>query len=106
MTTSTTADLLKLGLHPRELSALVTDGLYERIRHGGYTDVHAESPEERHRQLIEATRPRLGDGTVLSHVSAGVVHQLPVPRQLLTKVTGTRPKPSNGGGNQSAWLRT
>ncbi|GAA1427502.1 hypothetical protein GCM10009616_04770 [Microlunatus lacustris] len=50
----------------------------------------ASDPVGRHRQVVEATWPLLGGGAVLSHVSAAVLHGLPVWTHRPTHVQITR----------------
>lgn len=52
--------------------------------------------EERHRVLMETLRPRIAGDPVISHASAAVLHQLPLPRVHLGQIHVTRPAPSKG----------
>ncbi|SER26986.1 hypothetical protein [Microlunatus flavus] len=87
------------GLSDNDLARLVGLGDLERLRRGAYARALGarRSPEEVHRLLIGATVPQLGDGAVLSHASAGVLHGLPLwPAQVGT-VHITRPRTGGGG---------
>lgn len=80
------------GLAPHELARLTRRGELVRLRRGSYLPVEsaAADPAGRHRQLVEATWPLLGGGAVLSHVSAAVLHGLPVWAEQLGRVQVTR----------------
>jgi hypothetical protein len=67
-----------------------------RVRHGGYARALAEDVEGRHRQLVAATYPLLGERTVLSHGSAALLHGLPVWGSLLDVVSATRSEGGHG----------
>ena len=54
-------------------------------------------PAARHRRLIEATLPQLSADAVVSHVSAAVLHDLPVWASDLGTVHLTRPRTGGGG---------
>lgn len=89
-----THELRARGIGASEIRRKVRTGELHPLRRGAF----ATEPDEgtaRHRQLIRATMRTLADGTVLSHISAAVLHGLPVDEQLLNRVTVTRP--SNGG---------
>lgn len=66
-----------------------------RIRPGVFAADEPTTAEVRHRQLVIATMPRIADDSMLSHVSAAVLHGLPVLRSRLGPVTVTRQR-SNG----------
>ena len=91
-----TSDLVgREGLTHNELAASCRRGERQRLRRGAYllaADVDAVS---RHRCLIEATVPLVHPDSAVSHVSAAVLHGLPLPRTSLDRVWVTRP----GGGN-------
>ena len=85
-------DPLLAGFAAHELARLTRRGELVRVRRGTYLPGGAAAPDPagRHRQLVEATWPLLGDGAVLSHVSAAVLHGLPVWNDRLTRVQVTR----------------
>jgi hypothetical protein len=75
------------------------------VRRGAYskeptTDL---SVEQRHRRLISATVPLLHDGAVISHVSAAVLHGLPVWPSAVSQVHLTRDR--LGGGKIRTQVR-
>ncbi len=106
MAVYTTSQLHDSGRNDRLIRREVEIGGLTRLRHGCYAPGEPVSPEQRHRLLIEATRGRLGSTTVVSHLSAAVLHGWPVPAALLGPVTGTRMRVTAGGGDVSAWLHT
>ena len=93
-----------------EIEGLVRDGTLRRIRRGAYAkdagsadgltelDTRAE-----YRRLIEATLIQCDPEAALSHVSAAVLHGLPVPRDHLGRVHLTRNRP--GGGRTRRWVQ-
>jgi hypothetical protein len=98
-----TRQLLDQGYAP-----LTRAGDLSRIRRGAYarrssTDDEVDEPAsasdaDRHRQLIAGTAPQLQAGAVLSHGSAGVLHDLPMFPSALQRVHVTRNR--RGGGNR------
>ena len=91
-----TAELMAAeGLTMHHLLNACRAGEWERVRRGAY--VRGVVPDERaqHLLLIAATMPLVGDGSVVSHASAAVLHGFPVPRSLLDRVWITR----EGGGH-------
>lgn len=85
------AELLDQGLTPTQIKRRVAAGELIALRRGIYLDRRAaRTPEQRHRQLLQATRPQLADGAVFTHVTAAVLHGLPVPIQDLATVHITR----------------
>lgn len=105
MTQFTASGLYREGFSTRRISDLATQGELRRLRQGGYSDSPLGTPVEVHRQLIEVTAPYLGPRTVLSHTSAAVLHGLPVPDDILFRVTATRFRTTRGGGNSRKKLR-
>lgn len=103
MTIRTTRQLSDEGLDAAQIRRLLRTGALTRVRRGVYErDVLDLEPEARHRRLIGATVPLLRSDVVLSHVSAGVLHELPVPRGGLDRVWITRP--TAGGGHRTGTL--
>lgn len=94
------AELLERGLTPTDIRRLVRSGQLKRLRRGCFAEGgSALAPEQRHRQLLEATRPTLAPDAVFTHVTAAVLHDLPVPIPHLTKIHITR---AGGGGRVTA----
>ena len=84
------------GVSRHQLRTLCTQGELTRVRRGAYSGGPQPDQRERHRQLIAATVPLLGAGSVVSHCSAAVLHGLPVPSDQLERVWATRPAGGNG----------
>lgn len=79
------------GLTRSEIAALVRSRQIVRLRPGAFVaPCRPESPEARHLELIEATLPYVAPDGVLSHISAAVLHDLPVPLKALHRVHLTR----------------
>ena len=97
-----TADLLAEGYSHNELARSARRGDLVRLRRGSYLhpDEVAADAAPRHRQMIAATLPHLTDG-VVSHLSAAVLHDLPVWGDPLDRVHLTR---SHGTGRRSGHL--
>ena len=84
-------ELNQQGLDDAAIVRQCRSGALERVRRGVYDDAAGDAtPEQRHRRLILATVPLLAPGSVLSHHSAGVLHELPVERDHLERVAVTR----------------
>ena len=103
MAVTRTFQLNLLGQSPKQRRRLTRDGRLVLVRHGAYADEPAADDLARHRQLIAGTVPLLGAGTVLSHVSAGVLHGLPSWASMLGKVTVLRR--SKGHGSSRRYLQ-
>lgn len=97
-------DLLARGLTPNEVRLLVANGDLERVRHGVLATAQPTrlTLEQQHTRLVLGTWAGLRPGAVLSHVSAAVLHELPVPRSSLSRVWITRP---GRGGKSSQAVR-
>lgn len=95
-----TATLLSSGYSSDEIARLVRGGQLVRVRRGAYArpDDDHRTPEERHRRLLTATRPQLRSDGVISHVSAAILHGLPVWESALGSVHLTRTR--TGGGKR------
>lgn len=91
--------LLADGWTDRELRRMRRSGELTDVRRGSYAvpdDERLATPEGRHAMLVEATLPRLAPGAVVSHVSAAVLHGLPVWNIPMRHVHGTRDARSGG----------
>lgn len=98
-----TADLRRHGFSPGELDRLRRRGELERVRRGAYVRSSPQrEAEERHRQLVEAAMAQLRARAVVSHVSAAVLHGLPVRPEALARVHLTRSR--TGGGRVRAGI--
>jgi hypothetical protein len=83
---------------PAELGRMARSGEVERIRRGAYECAPARSLDRRdqHRRLIAATVHQTTVDTATSHMSATVLHQLPIWNDQLGRVHITRNQ--SGGG--------
>ena len=95
-----TLELGQQGYHGTEIETMVRNGDLVRLRRGAYLPGPAPaapaSLREQHRRLIHATRGQCHDGNVVSHMSAAVLHGLPIWRHQLDRVQMIRDR--NGGG--------
>lgn len=68
------------GISSRALSRAVENGHFARIRHGWYCRAPDpdESPGSAHRRAVEAAIVGGPDGAVASHISAAILHGLPL----------------------------
>ena len=95
-------DALVAGLTDAELARAVRGGSLTRLRRGAYLDSRATvSP---HRALVLATVAGLRVGTAVSHVSAAVLHGLPLWRVDLSRLHATRRPPAAGSGSAHVHL--
>lgn len=89
--------LLDRGFSSSEIERMRRAGQLDRVRRGAYGPPEPGcSPEERHRRLVLATVAQLRAEATVSHVSAAVLHRLPVWSETLSRVHLTRPR--RGGG--------
>lgn len=95
--------LVSQGFSRNELGRLCHRGDLHRVRRGAYARPTGAqlSSTERHRQMIMATVPQLRADAVVSHVSAAVLHQLPMWDVPLDAVHLTRPRSGGGGKRRS-----
>lgn len=102
-----TNQLVRRGFDRDEVERMRKAQQIRRVRRGAFSFDTGEGegdPARAHRELIEATLPQLKADAVISHVSAAVLHGLPVWASDLTSVHVTRPR-SAGGGKRRRWLR-
>jgi len=102
MSVKRTRQLNAVGQSPKVRARMAKAGELVVVRHGAYADAPPASALDRHRRLIDGTVPLLGDATVLSHVSAGVLHGLPSWESMLGQVTVIRR--SHGHGSRGRYL--
>lgn len=91
------AQLLGEGFSPKELRRLLHTGELNALRPGAY--VHGPPPGDvaaRHLLLVHAARAELAPDAVVSHVSAALLHGLPVWGIPLGQVHVTRARRSGG----------
>ncbi|MGC3993894.1 MAG: hypothetical protein QM779_07290 [Propionicimonas sp.] len=105
MTVSRTHQLLSLGQTSADRVRLARTGELVRVRHGAYADEAAHSALDRHRQLIAGTVPIMTAEMVLSHVSAGILHQLPSWESTLGQVTVLRLSGGHGSRRRNLHVR-
>ncbi|MFT3862071.1 hypothetical protein [Micropruina sp.] len=96
-----TRDLNAEGLGSNTIRRMVRGEQLARVRRGAFLAVD-DGVSLDHRQLIDATIPRLRPGHVLSHTSAAWLHGLPVDAGELGLVTVT--KPGTGGAALGPYL--
>ena len=104
-----TRALRQRGFSPDELGRLVRTGELTRVRRGAYAppgpapDSASLEPLARHLRLLAATVPQLSPEAVVSHVSAAVLHELPVWPAALERVHLTRDR--SGGGRTRRYVQ-
>ncbi|MBM9467672.1 hypothetical protein [Nakamurella leprariae] len=95
----TRPSLLAQGTSDRRIQQQLARREWIAVRPGAYltaAERAASSDVHRHRVLLRATLPKLAGGVVVSHVSAAIVHGLPVWGVPLDRVHVVRPRPSGG----------
>lgn len=93
------AELLARGYTDDEVRRLRLRGELTTLRPGAYLDAdddRLQDPTARHGLAVRAVLPRLGSGAVVSHISAAVLHRLPVWAVPLDLVHVTRDRQSGG----------
>lgn len=81
-----------------EIRSEVRAGSLRRLRRGAYLGPGGLSPEATHRELVVAALGMATRPAVVSHVSAAVLHGLPVDRRRLDRVHLLRPGDSRSEG--------
>jgi hypothetical protein len=97
------ADALAGGFDDAELARMVRRGELRRLQRGTYAHPPAELPTDavaRHRLAVLATVPGLRSPAVVSHLSAAVLHGLPLWGVPLDRVHVTRRPPATGSGSR------
>ncbi|SDT28258.1 type IV toxin-antitoxin system AbiEi family antitoxin domain-containing protein [Microlunatus soli] len=84
---ASTRQLRDRGFSQEQLRSLLRQGDITRLRRGAYADSGPDTDDFAaalitHRQLIMATVPLIVAGSCISHTSAAVLHDLPVPPRL------------------------
>ena len=91
------ARMLAAGFSDDEVRRLLRIGDLSRVRRGAYVVGRLpEEPLRRHRLAITGAVRALADEAVVSHVSAAVVHRLPLWKVPLERVHVTRARASGG----------
>lgn len=89
--------LLATGWSPAEVRRLLRVGELTSVRRGGYvTGPLPDLPVERHRLAITAARTQLAGDAVMSHLSAAVLHGIPVWGLPWWRVHVTRARSTGG----------
>lgn len=91
-----TQDYNDEGWSSRDLHHACTGGTLERLRRGVYAVPGNPTPEDRHRIASTAALALRVPGTAISHVSAAIMHNLPVRRAALSLAHLTRSFGSHG----------
>lgn len=91
-----THDLVAEGFSHNELARQRRTGQIHQLRRGAYDVADSADPAVRHLRLIEATVRLTAPDAVVSHLSAAVVHGLPVFTTGLARVQLTRPGSASG----------
>ena len=104
-----TRELGRQGYHGTEIETMVRQGDLVRLRRGAYLTGPAPSapgdPREQHRRLIHATLGQCRDGNVVSHMSAAVLHGLPIWRDQLQRVQVIRDRAGGGRSRRHVVVR-
>ena len=94
-----TTDLFRLGMDQRTLARKLRHGELVKVRRGAYRSPRVLSPEETHLEMVRATIAQTPTAVVASHVSAAVVHRMPIDRRRLGQVHLLHP------GSARSWVR-
>lgn len=79
-------DLIASGWDDATITRRVRSGDLERVRRGAYRDPTPATPEARHLELLLASLDQTRSaGAVASHISAAVLHGLPIDQKRLTQ---------------------
>lgn len=103
-----TDELNRQGYAGTEIETLVRNGDLVRVRRGAYVTGPEPTPpgaRVRHRRLIEATLGQCRDGNVVSHMSAAVLHGLPLWHDQLDRVQVVRDRPGGGRARRYVIVR-
>ncbi len=84
-------ELSRPGYDNHAIARAVRKETLHRLRRGAFTDPGRCSPEELHVERVRAVIAQSAVDQVASHISAGVIHRLPVDRRRLDKVHVIRP---------------
>ncbi len=101
----THAQMASNGVTANEISAKVRSGELTRIRRGVYSVVDDVDALEEHRRLIRATTAAVHETNIISHLSAAVMHGLPVQTHFLNRVWMTRRSSGHGRATRLTMVR-
>ena len=101
----THAQLVQDGFAADEIRRLRRTGSLVPVRRGAYVAAAGDRTDRTtaHRRLVHATVAQSSPGAVVSHVSAAVVRNVPVPYADLSRVHLTRDR--EGGGRSRRWVQ-
>ena len=101
------SDLLRLGVDDKAIGRAKLSGALTPIRRGAYlrrSEDTTVGARDQHGLLTAATIPRLGDGAVVSHVSAAVLHGIAVWPSPNARVHVTKSRPGGGRRTKTLYL--
>ena len=99
-----TRDLVRQGFSGAEVARMTRAAELVRIRRGAYGSAGFDADARAtHRRLIQATMPLVATDAVVSHMSAAVLHGLPIWTDRLGQVHLTRSR--SGGGQRRRYVR-
>lgn len=101
------SDLLRLGVDDKAIGRAKLSGALIPVRRGAYlrrADDRMVDDRDRHGLVTVATMPRLGDGAVVSHVSAAVLHGIAVWPHPTNCVHVTKARPGGGRRTKTLYL--
>lgn len=99
-------ELLRTGLDDAAIQRALRDGSLVRIRRGVYARLATGlTPEETHMERIRGTVGLVNPDNVVSHISAAILHGLPVQRSQLQRVTMIRRSAGHSDRTDSLLVR-
>lgn len=90
------SDLAALGITYRDLREQCGNGTWQRVRRGSYMPSQPLNASQAHLARVDAVLKKIHPASVVSHVSAAVLHGLPVRHHDLDHVWITRVTGSHG----------
>jgi very-short-patch-repair endonuclease len=102
----TRSQVLESGLSDFEIDRLIRRNEWVTVRRGAYMEHDkwdAMTADERHKALVNAVVLKLGGEFVISHASAGIMHNLPAWDIDLDDVHVTRPRGSSTRKQAGIW---
>lgn len=104
-----TGELTRQGYHGTEIETMVRRGDLVRVRRGAYlpgpVPTTPAGVREQHRRLLHATLGQCSDGNVVSHMSAAVLHGLPIWPDQLARVQVIRDRAGGGRSRRHVIVR-
>lgn len=91
-----TSSFAKEGWTRHDLSRAVREGALQRVRRSIYAPTTDQDAEARYLRQIAAACERWHDDCAVSHVSAAVLHGIPVRRNVFDLIHLTRDGPGHG----------